>query len=206
MSIGTSYEQQERPTLLRFYHEPQEDREETIKQGRVVYKDIEMVDVTPTGGNGNLIVPKIVEIWIETLEMNNDPFTELYMKQYNAWKKNEEIPEEGTPIKHWGNVTEAQKKNILSASIRTVEDLAAANEGALSKIGTGARSLQEKARAYLLASESSGKIVEENSALKANVEDMKKEIERLREILEKDAKPAPKKKATKTTKPSFEIE
>ncbi len=47
-------------------------------------------------------------------------------------------------------------------------------KGALSKIGTGARSLQEKARAYLLASESSGKIVEENSALKANVEDMKK--------------------------------
>ena len=172
----------------------------------MIYKDIEMVDVTPTGGNGNLIVPKIVEVWIETLEMNNDPFTEFYIKQYDAWKKNEEIPENGTPIKHWGNVTEAQKKNILSASIRTVEDLASANEGALSKIGTGARSLQEKARSYLLASESSGKIVEENSALKAKVGNLETQIQQLRELMEEKNTIVPKKKTTKTTKPSFEIE
>lgn len=57
-------------------------------------------------------------------------------------------------------------KQLLDAKVRTVEDLAQANEETLAMLGMGGRALKDKAVSWLQSAGSTGKTTEELTALR----------------------------------------
>lgn len=77
---------------------------------------------------------------------------------YDAWKKNEAVPESGTPLAAWAGVTSDQAKMLKALGIRTVEDVQAMRDKDFERVNwPGARKLPEMARAYLEGAEATEK-------------------------------------------------
>jgi hypothetical protein len=69
---------------------------------------------------------------------------------YQRWLEGNEIPEQGTPLAAWHGVQAEQASALRGVGIRTVEDLANATEGQLSKAPIPhMRKLKEAAKAFL---------------------------------------------------------
>lgn len=168
-----------RPPYVQFEMRAQEDRQATIETGRYVAKNVAFALVTPAGTKD--MIERIADEWLADIEMKafrpdpmyNPQWAQYFRSQYEQWKKGEEIPENGTPIKGWAAISPAEQQMILQANIRTVEDLAEVTEQGMQNIGMGARNLKEKAVAWLKSAEDHGKIAQEVAAMKAENEDLK---------------------------------
>ncbi|PKR56347.1 hypothetical protein [Thalassospira lohafexi] len=187
----------ERPAFVEFETRAVEDRAATEDQGHVVYKDQYWVNITPMG-NGNTVVERIAEEWLKDKERQNDKFLRHYQESFRAFKEGEESPVDGTRIRDWPSATPAQIKQLDRANVRTIEDLAAANETLLNAIGMGARALKQKAEAWLKSSEDVGKVAERNAKLEQTVEHqtdviakLEKDVAELRQMLDLKTTPKP---------------
>lgn len=170
-----------RPPYVTFETRVVEDRHASTEQGRFVGKDVNYAIVTPSGSKDR--IEKVAEEWLAGLEegVRQDripgEWLEAYRRKYAAWCESREIPEDGTAIAAWPAVSPAQVKSILDANVRTVEDLAVANESTLTAIGMGARALKEKAQAWLDTAKSTGKTAEELDELRKTVAGLTKQLE-----------------------------
>lgn len=160
----------ERPAYVRFERRPIEDRATSLTAGHVVTKDVDYAIITPVGSRDE--IPREVKDWFAQLKGQvkdqriPEKFQEYYTRAYEAWKRGEDIPVEGTPIKGWQVLSPSQQANVLAANVRTVEDLALANGEAITRIGMGGHEIKQKAEAWLKASKEVGTVVQENSALR----------------------------------------
>jgi len=202
---------EDKPCYVTFETRAVEDRNVLIDEGHYGYKDVIFVQVMQPGGKE--VFEDIAHEWLEKqvakvrkkdlpLEIYN-----VYKQAFEAYKLGEELPVNGTPIKSWPMLTPAQIKMVLQANVRTVQDLANANEDAIAAIGMGARSFKEKAKIWL-ESANQGKVTNRIADLERSVsafENRSKEdreyielLEMKLKSLEKDdgpkEKPAPKKK------------
>lgn len=181
-----------------------EDRNATIEAGRVIYKDVVYAIIHPAGRKD--VLEKNAVEWIKELKdkamkrdnrqyaINNSypmEVVERFERMLKMYLEDQEIPEEGTPIKTTDWLTPSQKANCLGANIRTVEDLANATEEGLTNIGMGARDLREKARNALKSAEG-GKVALEIDALTKENDNLKERIAKLEAALSDNK---PKKKA-----------
>jgi hypothetical protein len=155
---------------VRFEFRAVEDRAASIEAGHMQYRDVVFAIITPAGTKD--IIEKPVEDWLlsldEGVKQERIParwYTE-YKAAYERFKLTQENPEFGTPIKSWPLVTPAQSAAILAANIRTIEDLADANEEAVMRIGMGGRALKEKARAWLDSAKDTGATAAELDSLR----------------------------------------
>lgn len=175
----------ERPPYVQFETRAVEDRDASIREGRYMAKNVDYALITPAGSKD--VVERVAEEWLAQIRMKasmNPPQVNLqhanhFEQIYEAWKKNNTLPEDGTPIKGWQVITPAEQVNILSANVRTVEDLAVLNEQGLQRIGMGARNLQEKAKAWLKSANDHGKVTNEMAAIKVKMENQEKKIDDL---------------------------
>ena len=176
----------ERPPYIEFKILTEEDREQSIATGAYKSKDVDFVSIMPAGDR-NLKVDRRVDEWLDQLSqrvkqgMGNVQHLDYFKTAYKTWKETQEIPVNGTPIKAWPVISPSQAQNILSANIRTIEDLAMANEETLMRIGMGARALKEKAIAWLDAANDTGKIAEKNAAMKVKMAQLVADMAKLRE-------------------------
>ena len=174
-------EEKARPPYVIFETRVVEDRQASTEQGRFVGKDVNYAIVTPSGSKDR--IEKVAEEWLAGLEegVRQDripgEWLEAYHRKYKAWCESRELPEDGTAIAAWPAISPAQVKAILDANVRTVEDLAAANESTLASIGMGARALKEKAQAWLDTASSTGKTAEELDELRKTVAGLTKQLE-----------------------------
>ena len=153
----------------------EEDRQASIDKGSYVAKDVDYAFITPAGSKD--CVEKPVADWFQQLkeQVENGRFPEEWLRnyqhKYQQWKETGEIPVVGTAVKNWAVASPAQIEMLLKLHVRTVEQLAGANEEVIGRLGMGARSLVDKAKAYVEQQESGvGKLVEENAALKQQAE------------------------------------
>ena len=171
---------EERPPYVRFETRAIEDRDASLATGHYVAKDLDYALITPQGSKD--VVERVVSEWFENLDAQvqqqrfKREWADGYKANYEAWKKGEEIPESGTAIKLWPAASPSQVKALLNARVRTVEDLAAANEQTLAQIGMGGRALKQRAVEWLEASSNIGKQAEQMAALKVENEDLKTKI------------------------------
>lgn len=178
--------QTERPAYVRFEYRPEEDRTASIKSGRQVLKDRAYAIITPVGSKDEVIRP--VDEWLAQCESQvkqgrlSPTHLELYQRAFDRWKKDGEVPLNGTPIKGWPVLGPSQQQACLSANVRTVEDLALANGEALGRIGMGAVDMKQRAEAWLKAATDLGAVVMQNAALLAERDDLKREVERLTQL------------------------
>lgn len=162
-----------RPPYVQFERRPIEDRDASIKAGRIVCKDVDFVQITPIGSRD--VIDKTIPDWFEGLDTQANggripaAWVSQYKAAYKAWQDGQEIPVNGTPIRGWGLISPAMQENCTRANVRTVEDLAQANEESLWRIGMGALDLKNKAIQWIKAQTGPGKLVKENEDLKAKV-------------------------------------
>ncbi len=176
-----------RPSYVRFERRPVEDRTSTIETGSYRTKDVDFAIITPIGSKDE--IDMLATSWLADLEKQvreeriPSAWRDQYRAAYESWKRGEEIPLNGTPIKGWQVLSPSQQQNIISARVYTVEDLAQANGEAMSRIGMGAVELKQKAEKWLQTAGGTGKLVEENAALRAEMKTLQQQVANLTERL-----------------------
>jgi len=103
---------------------------------------------------------------------------------YAMWCNQEDVPLNGTPIRGWGMITQAQQETLIRYSIVTVEDLADLNGEGVKNVGMGAVDLKNKAAAWLKSQTDHGKVTLEIAALKARNSELEAQTKGLQEKLD----------------------
>ena len=153
----------------------EEDRQASVDAGTYIARDVDYAFITPAGSKD--CIEKPVKEWFEQLaaQVENNRFPAEWLKafrtRYESWVESGEIPVQGTSVKNWAVASPSQIEMLLKVNVRTVEQLAVANEEVISRLGMGGRNLVEKAKAYTQQRESGvGKLAEENANLKQRLE------------------------------------
>ncbi len=193
MSVSMMGDARSRPPFIRFEERSVEDRDATIASGGLKMKAVDWVIVSQPGSKDT--VEKEAKQWLEAAKHNPnfDPaWVDRFHTYYRMWKEGQEITPDGTHVRMWAPISKAEAEQLIASGLRTVEDLAIANEQALQAYGIGARGLQQKARAWLESAAKTGKTAEEITHLRAKTESQDKQIEELREKIRQLARSAPK--------------
>jgi hypothetical protein len=176
-----------RPPYVTFELRPVEDRTASIEAGYYKTMDVEYAFITPQGSKDR--IERNVEEWFASLAQQSHEgrfpaeWLAHFRASHKAWKEGRELPLDGTPVLTWPVASPSQVKQLLDHKVRTVEDLAAANEETLNRIGMGGRALKEKAVSWLASASSTGKVTEELAALKTANSDFKARNELLEKQL-----------------------
>lgn len=191
MSFEIAVQKAGRPHV-RFETRSEENRAESIEQGRKVYRDRDWVIITPPGGKD--VVENHAEQWLANIRDRSqvgqyDPdWVETFTKMYSLFKDGKELPEEGTPLRMSTTIfTPAEIANCLAVNIRTLEQLAGANEEAIGRIGMGGRALKLRAQEAIKIGEGKGDAMKvealsiENADLKQRVADLTNVVQDMKE-------------------------
>jgi hypothetical protein len=178
----------ERPAYVRFEKRPIEDRDESIKKGHWVGKDVVYALVTPPGTKDVVVVE--AEEWIKRLKREETEgrippqFVDAYERAFEKYKKGEEIPLDGTPIRGWPPLSPAQQQNCIAMGVLTVEDLANLNSEGMARFGMGVVELKRKAANWLEAATSTGALSAKMTALEIRQNDLEEQNLRQRKLIE----------------------
>lgn len=175
-----------RPPFVIFEERSEEDRAQTIAQGRLIMKAVNYAVIRQLGSKDT--VEKEAETWLN----DNDraavrgafpsEWATGFRKKYDDWKEGKEAPPNGFPLKEWAGISRAQTENCVQIGICTVEDMAAMSDSAMNAIGMGARVLKDKAQAWLDSRLTHGN-AEQLAALRAEAADKDTRIKQLEEQL-----------------------
>ena len=125
--------------IPRFYLKPVRQGFRSEAEGREVYEDREYVEIIVPGDKHS-----IVDVAVK------DEHRDRWSRQYEAFKKSQDAPEEGTPIEEWAPIGASQALELKSSHVRTVEHLAGLSDSQLAKVvPMGGYGLREKAKAWL---------------------------------------------------------
>lgn len=103
--------------------------------------------------------------------------------QYRAWKKGQDVPEDGTPLAAWPGLTAEQLEIVRHTGLRSIEELAGANDAVLSQIKLpNTNSLREQAKLFL-ASKDKHAMANRFSAVESENKDLKDQLEEMRKIV-----------------------
>ena len=174
---------EDRPPYVTFETRAEEDRDASIAAGHFVARDVDFAIITPIGSKDRIERP--VADWFAKLSGDvaegrfKSEWLMAYRGIYRDWKDGTESPLTGTDIKNWPVASPAQIKNLIELNVRTVEDMAAANEEVINRIGMGGRALKQKAADWLTSAGGPGKTSEELAALRTDNEGLKARNESL---------------------------
>jgi hypothetical protein len=194
--------QQGPPPYVRFEQRAEEDRAETIKQGRLVMRDVNYVIIARAGRKDTF--EQVAEDWFahcERMTRETPPkwppdWLSAHRKMYDQFLSGQEVTQPGFPIRQWAAISKAVAENLVTARILTVESLAAADEAALATLGIGGRALRDKARAWLEQSkdnkgEELAALRADNATLTSRLDEQAQKIAELEAALAASANPAP---------------
>jgi hypothetical protein len=150
-----------RPPFVRF-----EEREmglnavATEKEGRPIPHVVILACITPHGSKD--VHEKIAEDYLAQIKsqaMSGQCPIEWHERlklQFEEWRKGNELPRDGTPVKTWAMATNEQRKRLIGNGITIVEDLAAFPDSNLQVIGMDGRYLRDMARGWITEAKDKG--------------------------------------------------
>jgi len=123
---------------------------------------------------------------ISDVQKSIDGTWECLEPHYDAWKKGNEAPVSGTPLAAWSGVSPELAAVLKTKDILTVEDIRDMTEAQIEKSGIpGMRLIRDQAKAWDASKDSRRteialtSLQDENSALKAQMEEMKRMMQSL---------------------------
>lgn len=152
-----------------------------MREGQLV--DELWVKVTAIGGKDTL--DKRAEEWVKSLidhaHAGRIPATwpKEFRDALEQWREGEELPTKGTPIKTWPALSPSQRDAVLNAKIRTVEELAGANDEAKGRIGMGCENLVLMAKRWVEEAAGPGAMASQIASLAGDKARLELEVERL---------------------------
>jgi len=161
-----------RPPFVAFEVRAVEDRASSIKVGAYMTQDVDFIRIVPSGSEGKTVLEYNYVEWLDQIRGSTGEFrasgagadTPLMgasrfpiewlrriEQEYAAWKEGRELPVEGTPIRNWPVIGPSALKNCEAMHVRTVEELADANEDVINGLGMGGVVLRQRAKDWLAA-------------------------------------------------------
>ena len=152
----------------RFFMDAKQSRPLSEEAGHPVFVDREMVEIRIAGDNKSVVIRKVA-----------DEHKQRWPQHYEAFKKGQEAPEDGLPMKHCPLFSVAQVKTMAGLNIHTVESLAELNDAFIVKLGMGGRGMVAMAKAYLSDAKDSAsatKHAAERERMQAEIDMLKQQI------------------------------
>lgn len=170
--------------FARFFYQAEKDKQASTEAGRDIFRQVEYVSVTHPGR-------KDYELVTAATEEHKTRFA----KAYEAFEESEREPEAGTPLKMVPIMSIDAIAELKAAGIKTLEAFAALTEEERAVFPPEISELHKKALTYLEAATDKGalagkfsKALQENEALKADLDEARKtiaELKRENETLQK---------------------
>ena len=145
--------------LVKFFLKEREDKEATLKEGRPIYKDVEYVEIRVAGKRDAQACRPAT--WADK---------QRFPKHYEAFQKRTEMPEEGTPLTQWPQISRAQVEEFAYMHVKTVEQLCDMSDTNCHKIHGGL--LLKRRAAEFLESSNATALIAEKEALQKRLDDM----------------------------------
>lgn len=177
--------------------EPKEDKKESLKQKRPVYKDVYYACITSPGSKDRL--KEALPEWWDKLDAQVKSgrmpaeWVAKWRAAYERFMQGLAIPEDGTPILGWNLIPPSIQRTLIDLNIRTVEALAHLTDEARHHIGMGALEMQRRAQAWLAQHQDKGPLAiemaavqHENATLKTAVAELEEKVKLLAAQLEAD--------------------
>ncbi len=145
----------------------------SLKEGRPIYEDIEVVEIRFPGSRNMSVFPATAfSHWSENFETGEQTavtYAERFRRQYQQFKAQTAQTKTGTPLAHVPFLTEARRAELRALNIYTLEALAHVDGQELKNLGHGGRDLKNKAQEYIAESKSNAP----NLAMAAELEALK---------------------------------
>lgn len=201
-----------RPPFVRF--EERElglNAEASEAAGRPVPRVVIMACITPHGSKD--VFEKPAEDWLSEAKKKalrgeySIEWFNYFELQFSEWKKGNELPREGTPIKTWAMITRTQASYLIAAGVTTVEDLAQFPDATLDALGLGGRYLRDTARGWIDEAKDKGTNARALADANVKIEDLTttvtrqaEQLNRLQARLEEREAPADSKRGSSRRK------
>lgn len=124
--------------FVKFFKHPRQDKAESIKEGRPVFKEVDYIEIRQPGNKTSVVCRPV-------RQMDIDRFPEHWRK-YLARITDEHV--EGTPLEEWPQITRSQVEELRFFNVRSVEQLANMSDGQSQKF-MGINMLKKKAQEFL---------------------------------------------------------
>lgn len=170
-----------RPSYVRFERRGVEDRNKSLAMGHYCERDVDFAIVTPQGSKD--VFEQQADEWFAMLRTEvrsgrlPQKWFDAYQNAYEHFKRGEEPPLDGTPVKNWSIPSPSQIKALINARLLTIEDVAAANDEAIRAVGMGAVALRQAAKDYIAQAKNSGKAILELQKLRTERDEFKRQAE-----------------------------
>lgn len=173
---------------IRFETRTEEDRNASIEAGRMIYKDVDWIIVTPHGARDSNEDHAVAWIEKKANAARQGTFDIEILgkirKAYEAYKEGKELPVDGTPLAMLPHLfTPAEIANCKSLNILSLETLSQANEETIARLGMGGREMKNRAvEAVRLSATGTGEALkvtalqQENADLKSRMQDLENVI------------------------------
>ena len=175
MAIESDVRNADTQLAVRFYKRPVEIKDETLAQGRPIFKEMDFITIMTPGDQLN-IIDTIAE------ERHKRRFPLHWADYFNKTGNHEGFT--GTPLSEWPLLTLSQSEELKGLKFYTVEAIANCNDQQLQRIGMIAGmspyAFRDKAKAFLSVASKSAEVSkreeevaqlkEENAKIKAETE------------------------------------
>ena len=135
----------DRGLFVEFHTEDIHQEFESEEQGRPIFKQTAFISIYIPGDKTKKVTRPVRTSWFG----DTPPDTERFPSQWAAYQAGAKEMAKGLPLSEWPGMTSSQVKELNGVNIYTVEALAEVNDANLANLGLGARSLRDKAKAYL---------------------------------------------------------
>lgn len=157
--------------IVNFQMEPVLQGAESEKAGRPIYKDTAMVWIRFPGDRTR-------EIFTRAKPEHQHRFP----RQWAQFQQRVSQGHVGTPLEEWGPLSKSTALTFKGANVHTVEQLASVNDSVLHNLGHGARTLRDKAIAWLKTSADNAesmRLAAENQSLRDDITALKEQVAEL---------------------------
>jgi hypothetical protein len=161
--------------FVQFYHGTLKDEQQTMEQGRPVFKTVPMVKILVPGDRNTVIQAKA------TAE-----YTQRFPKQWERFSASQTQEIQGSLLSEVPIVTRAQAEELEYFKVYTVEQLAEAPDSLGAKLPTF-HELKRKAAAYVANAKDASaamRLAEQNEAQANRISSLEAEIARLSTMFE----------------------
>lgn len=139
--------------VVKFRADKVKDEGESKRQGRPIFKDMEMIEIRTAGDRNTVKVFPAHAQHRWTQDEDGGQVVETYAmrfsEQYRRFKEGRQQIQDGTPLSELPFLTEAKRSELRALSIHTAETLAALDGTNLKTLGPGGRELKNQAAAYI---------------------------------------------------------
>ena len=178
------YEEDTKHLHIEFFEsEPEEDKAESKKQGRPIFKTKELVRIRFVGDNKRVHVAPASEVSKRVMDETGNwvglSYKERWPRHYDAFKAKQAPIVDGTPLRELTSLTAAKIAELRALNIHTIEALASLDTTGQKRLGMGALALKQQAQAHLDKMQGESvemRLVEQNAALQAQIDQMKAQM------------------------------